>query len=156
MPRGVISKPGRFNRDVREYRAVLVRNQRPGPTHGQWEPVSRFSYVVLAPTLHEAREMVRYVGPRLGFLSETGLIDDEWERWVLGRFLRIVYASELSPSRPCGRHEMLYAEFVRGWVPSEDMLSRGRASPGITDGVIEPQPGRPSTIAEAISASMGC
>jgi hypothetical protein len=158
MPRGVVVKAGRFNRDFREYRAVYVQNQRPGPTHGQWEPISRFGYVVLAPTPHEARELVRYVGPKLGFLSSTGVIDDEWERWVLRHYMRIVLASAMSPGRPCGRNEMLYCEFVRGWYPSEDLLNRGRvSSPGITDGQIEPQWERaqPNPVASAIASSMG-
>lgn len=152
MPRGLIVKTGRWNRQPSEYRVVLLRNQRLGEDHGQWQPISVMGYIVLCPNLHEAREMVRYCGPRAGFSSPSGVIDDAYEKWVLGRYLRIEHYG-----RPKGRNEMLYAEFTRGWVPGPDLLTSRRSSPGITDGVIEPQYEhvQPSVVASAISASMG-
>lgn len=153
MPRGVIIRAAPFDRRVEKYLCVGMRSQRPGEGHGQWQRISRLGYVVLCPSDHEAHEMVRYVGPRAGFAATTGYIDDRWEQWVLGRYLRIEHYG-----RPSGVAEMLYAEFVRGWVPSEEMLNLGRrASPGITDGVLEPEieQRHPSFMAAAIRASMG-
>jgi hypothetical protein len=150
VPRGVITRPGKFQRNPHDYHAVAVISQ----VTGKWELISRrpFGYVVLCPNFPEAQEMVRYCGPRMGFHSPSGYIDDEYEKWVR-QFLVIQHYG-----RPKGVGEMLYAEFTRGWYPGEDLLNAGRrSSPGITDGVIEPQYEniQPSVVASAISASMG-
>lgn len=147
MPRGLIVKPGRFQRRPSEYRAIAVISQKTG----KWEHISVMGYVVLCPTPEEAHECVRYCGPRFGFNSPSGVIDDEYERWLLRHFMRI----ESRP--PTWRREMLFAEFTRGWIPSPELLASGRSSPGIIDGVIEPQYEhvQPSVVASAISASMG-
>jgi hypothetical protein len=157
MTRGVISKPGKFERIPEHYHAVLMRRQKPDENHGKWEricgPQDRGAYIVLCPNPHEAHELVRYVGPRAGFTGPYEYIDDRWEEWVLRTHLRIEHYG-----KPKGIGEMLYAEFIRGWYPSEDLLRAGRrSSPGIIDGVMEPcvAERHPHMIASAIAASMG-
>ena len=153
MPRGYIVGKSRFNRNPHDYRAIAMRRQKTDQDHGKWQLISRYGFTVLCPNLHEAHELLRFVGPRMGFTPPSGFIDDEYEQWLLDHYFQIV-----NYGRPTGRREMLYAEWVRGWIPSEDALRTGKASPGITDGEMEPRDNSPmsfdETLASMVAASM--
>ncbi|MGH2870137.1 MAG: hypothetical protein ACRDNK_21525 [Solirubrobacteraceae bacterium] len=147
MPRGVIVRPGKFRRNPNDYRAIAMRRQKTDNDHGKWEMVTRWGYKILCPNLHETHELLRFIGPRCGFHPPSGVVDDGYESWLLDHHFKIV-----NYGRPTGRREMLFAEFIRGWIPSEQDLITGKASPGITDGEMEERVAGPATFEETLAS----
>lgn len=158
--RGLISKPGTFNRQVWNYLALTMRRQTlTGPGEREIIMQRTTGYRILCPNEHELHEFARWLGPRLGrtWQPRNGYVDDEYDKWLFegDRFGKYQYG------RPTGRKEMMWGEFVAGWHPANDMLNRGTSSPMITDGVREPEPGHRSRrqttdemLAIAVAASM--
>lgn len=177
MPIAIISKPGHFERNPKEYMALLVRREIPDDNHGKWEIVTAKScrYRVICPNEHELMELALYLGPRMHvvhfadgqvqyYAPPHGEVDELYEQWLFdptmfiagkrgGGFRKFHYNSVTTGY---GRREMFYAEFHRGWYPDEDDFKRGRSSPGIRTGEMEPMPRTPTfndTIAAAVAQS---
>jgi len=147
VPRGVIVKSGKFSRNANHYKAIAMRRQKTDDRHGKWELISKYGFTVLCPNDHEAHEMLRFIAPRCGYPPPSGIVDDNYEAWLLEHHFKVVHYG-----RPTGQREMLYAELIRGWIPSESQLRTGKASPGITDGEMEPRVMGPSTFDETLAA----
>lgn len=124
---GIISGRTRYlnvRRD--EMRVILVRNMTDPRSErfGKWEPISRMGFVVICPSQLEALNLLLYVGGRMFPCPEgLNLDDDQYERWLQkGDRMRIErYIAT-------GKGEMLLSEFLRGWIPSEDEITQGKAS----------------------------
>lgn len=111
---------------------VLMRDQRPGATHGRWQPISTNGFVVVCPSRLEACECVWIVGgryfPRPDHLVVDGSEDAEtaYLRWLLDHHFRLEpYTKGSDPM------EVWFSDFLRGWYPSaEDIPGVGVGSRG--------------------------
>lgn len=97
---------------------ILMRQQKPGPNHGRWEPVTTNGFVVVCPSKLEASECVWMIGGRYfprpdWMLVENGEDSDfRYLAWLLRNHFRIEpYVKGSDPM------EVWFSDFIRGWYP---------------------------------------
>lgn len=110
---------------------VLMRQQKPGPQHGRWEPISSNGFVVVAASKLEAYELVWFVGGRFFPRPDSMVVSDrpgedadfKYLRWLMDyHFVVEPYTKGSDPM------EVWFSDFVRGWYPAAEDI------PGATKG----------------------
>lgn len=103
---------------------VYTRRQTPDTAFGKWEPISNWGYVVVCPSWKEAFDLVMLVGGRLYPAPSFAINDSAYLKWLLKEHFNVQPNYTVT-----GKREMMFAEFIRGWVPESEQLIRGDASP---------------------------
>lgn len=101
---------------------------------GRWEPVSVDGFVIVCPSLLEAKNMILMLGIRYFPTTAWGLsidtTDEQYVEWLMNHFLK------LDPYVPRGKDtiipgvdrkakEVSFALWQRGWAPSKrDVLGQ--------------------------------
>lgn len=112
-------KPGSGITKSTWYR-LLVRNMRPGPNHGRWEPVTRHGFLVVACSKIEAYEVCFMLGQR--YFGDPGFDTDEgYIEWLLRNYIKLEQwtplESDVEEGISARKMEMSVYKFLRGWVP---------------------------------------
>lgn len=139
----------RIRRD--DCRVVLLRNQLQGSERfGKWEPISRGGWVVICPTRVEALSLLLYVGSRaFGVPSNVAVDDPRYAEW-----LQHHNRMRIERYRATGKGEVLFAEFIDGWVPTPEERTQGKASHLLEDDDDYLRIMRPSKFAPLITGAI--
>lgn len=127
-------KPGSAFRKHTMYR-VLMRNQKPGPTHGKWEPIARDGFTIVCQSLLEVYELMWMVGPKVFNLPS---FDDDMQQaeYMLKHCFRVepydLGGYSWDGDGICRRAwAMSMAQWRRGWVPGPEDLKIAMRTPGV-------------------------
>lgn len=119
MPRGVVVKAGTLNVNRHNCWILVGRNQRPGPGHGEWQPLSVMGFTVVFASKLDAMEFRLLYGSSQ-FPVQGPINDDAYEAYI-EQFIK------LRPYELTGRYEVWGHNVRKGWVPRPDEILSGKS-----------------------------